>query len=81
VLTHYCIAHNQPHLRATSYNRDSGELNFEFVDAGNMPTGDEGHMHSAKMHFIDENHLSSEWQFMEGRSPKFKEVSQFTRVK
>ena len=80
VLTHYCIAKNQPHLRATLYDATTGELDFEFVSGDNMPTGDEGHMHSAKMRFIDENHLSTEWQYMEGRSPKFKEVSQFTRV-
>jgi len=81
VLTHYCIAHNQPHMRATLYNSQTGELNFDFVEGGNMPTGSEGHMHSAKIRFIDDNHLSSEWQYMEVGSPKFKEISQFTRVK
>ena len=81
VLTHYCIAHNQPHLRATRYDAQTGELDFDFVDGGNIATGDEGHMHSAKVHFIDDDHISSEWQFMEARSPKFTEISQFTRVK
>jgi hypothetical protein len=80
VLTHYCIAKNQPHLRATLYDANTGELNFQFVSGDNMPTGEEGHMHSAKMRFIDDNHFSAEWQYMEGRTPKFKEVSQFTRV-
>lgn len=81
VLTHYCIAHNQPHLRATLYDPKTGELSFDFVDGGNMATGREGHMHSAKIHFIDNDHIISEWQFMEAGSPKFKEISQFTRVK
>ena len=76
-----CIAKNQPHLRATLYNADTGELNFDFIDGGNMATGDEGHMHSAKVRFVDDDHFSSEWQYMEGRSSKFKEISQFTRVK
>jgi len=80
VLTHYCIAKNQPHLRATQYDAQTGELDFDFVSGGNMSTGDEGHMHSARMRFIDDNHLATEWQFMEGRSPKFKELSEFTRV-
>lgn len=80
VLTHYCIARNQPHLRATLYDPATGELDFDFVSGGNISTGDEGHMHSAKMRFIDDNHLSTEWQYMEGRSPKFKEVSLFTRA-
>lgn len=80
VLTHYCIARNQPHLRATLYDPQTGDLSFEFVSGGNMPTGDEGHMHSARMRFTDDNHLAIEWQYMEGRSPKFRGVSQFTRV-
>ena len=80
VLTHYCIAKNQPHMRATLYNPRTGELNFDFVDGGNMTSSDEGHMHSAKIHFIDSDHFSSEWEYMEARSPKFTEVSQFTRV-
>jgi len=80
VLTHYCIARNQPHLRATLYDPKTGELDFDFVNGGNISTGEEGHMHSANMRFIDHNHLSTEWQYMEGRSPKLKEVSLFTRA-
>jgi len=80
VLTHYCIARNQPHLRATRYDQQSGELDFDFIDGGNIVSGDEGHMHSAKIRFIDDNHISSQWQYMEARLPKFTEVSQFTRT-
>jgi hypothetical protein len=80
VLTHYCIAHNQPHMRATLYDARTGELNFDFVDGGNLSSGDEGHMHSAKLRFIDDDHLSSEWEYMEARSPKFSEISKFTRM-
>jgi len=81
VLTHYCIARNQPHLRATRYDQQSGELDFDFIDGGNIVSGDEGHMHSAKIRFIDDNHISSQWQYMEARLPKFTEVSQFTRTR
>lgn len=81
VLTHYCIAGNQPHLRATLYDPQSGELDFDFIDGGNIVSGEEGHMHSARMRFIDGDHLRSEWQFMQARSPKFTELLQFQRVK
>jgi hypothetical protein len=81
VLTHYCIAGNQPHLRATRYDEQSGELDFDFIDGGNIVSGEEGHMHSARMRFIDEDHLRSEWQFMQARSPKFTELLQFQRRK
>lgn len=81
VLTHYCIAHNQPHLRATRYEAQTGELDFDFVNGGNISTGNEGHMHSMKMRFIDDRHYSGEWEFMQDKSPKFTEESQFIRVK
>lgn len=81
VLTHYCIAHNQPHLRATRYDAKTGELDFDFVNGGNISTGNEGHMHSMKMRFIDDRHYSGEWEFMQDKSPKFTEESQFIRVK
>jgi hypothetical protein len=80
VLTHYCIAHNQPHLRATHYDATTGELDFDFVNGGNISTGNEGHMHSMKLHFIDDQHYSGEWEFMQDKSPKFNEISEFTRV-
>lgn len=81
VLTHYCMAKNQPHLRATRYNPASGELDFDFVSAGNMSSPGDGHMHSAKIHFIDGDHLSSEWQFVENGAPKFTETAQYARVR
>lgn len=34
VLTHYCIAGNQPHLRATLYDPQRDELDFDFVEGG-----------------------------------------------
>jgi len=81
VLTHYCIAKNQPHMRATLYDSRTGELHFNFVSGGNMAAGGEGHMHSATLKFLDEDHLSTEWQYLEGGLRKFTEVAQFTRVK
>jgi hypothetical protein len=81
VLTHYCMAKNQPHLRATRYNPAAGELDFDFVSAGNMSSPADGHMHSAKIHFIDGDHLSSDWQFVENGAPKFTETAQYTRVR
>ena len=68
-------------MRTTRYDTHANEVDFDFVDGGNIATGNEGHMHSAKIRFIDENHLFSEWQYMEARSPKFKEINTFTRVK
>src|SRR5437016_810397 len=66
VLTHYCIAHNQPHLRATLYDPQTGELNLEVVSGGGKPSGEEGHMRSTTIRYINENHYSNEARSREG---------------
>jgi hypothetical protein len=43
-LTHYCVAKNQPHLRATEFAEGGRQVTFTFVDAGNLRSRDEGHM-------------------------------------
>jgi hypothetical protein len=81
VLTHYCIAHNQPHMRASRYNPGTGELEFTFVSGGNMPTGNEGHMHNARFRFIDHDHITAEWQYVEAGSAGFAESWRFSRIR
>jgi hypothetical protein len=80
VLTHYCMAKNQPHMQATRFSPDTGELDFEFVSGENINPSIDGHMHTAKFRFIDDKHFASEWPYFEGGKPKFAEVAQYTRV-
>ncbi len=80
-LTHYCMARNQPHMRASSYDPRSGELQFDFVDAGNLASAADGHMHTAHFRFIDDQHFASAWQFYQDGKPKMNESFEFTRVK
>jgi len=80
-LTHYCMAKNQPHMRASSYDPRSGDLQFEFVDAGNLASPADGHMHTAHFRFVDDQHFSSEWQFYQDGKPKMSEAFEFTRVR
>ena len=80
MLTHYCMAGNQPRMQARSFNPETGELQFDFVDATNLRAGG-GHMHSAKLHLVDNNHLGAEWSFYENGAPKFAEAFEYTRVK
>ena len=79
LLTHYCMAGNQPRMLAGPFHPDTGELEFQFLDATNLAAG-AGHMHSARMRFVDSNHLVSEWQFDENGKPKFTESARYTRV-
>ena len=59
VLTHYCAAHNQPSMKLIP-GKDPSTLRFEFVSGSNMKPADT-HMHSLKIHFVDKDHVVSEW--------------------
>ena len=81
LLTHYCGIGNQPRMEAKSFDPQTGELRFQFLDATNLTSANAGHMHNATLHLVDNNHLSSEWQFFENGQPKFTERAQYTRIR
>lgn len=80
-LTHYCMAHNQPHMQAESFDPATGDLRFAFISATGLASPAAGHMHNASFHFIDADHFSTDWQFYEGGKPKMTESVQYTRVR
>jgi len=80
LLTHYCMVGNQPRMQAKAFNSETGELDFQFLDATNLTSASTGHMHNAKIRLVDNNHLVSEWQFYENGKPKFSETAQYTRL-
>ena len=81
VLTHYCMANNQPILRADRFDAAAKEIQFEFVRAGNLPSPNTGHMRRAKYRLIDADHFLTEWEFFENGTKKMTETATFTRVK
>lgn len=81
VLTHYCIANNQPTLKAGTYNEATGELQFEFVRASNLKSPAAGHMRRAMYRITDRDHFVTEWEFFEGAQKTMTETDAFTRVK
>jgi len=61
-LTHYCDAGNRPRMVATT-SPDGKIVQFDFVDvAGSTKYG---HMHHAVFTFIDANHHTEDWTYME----------------
>jgi hypothetical protein len=80
LMTHYCMAGNQPRMQARAFNSETGEVDFEFLDATNLKPGD-GHMHNAKFWVAGNDHFSSEWEFYENGQRKMDETAQYTRVK
>jgi hypothetical protein len=80
LLTHYCMAGNQPRMQAKRFDASAGEVAFEFLDGTNLKPG-AGHMHNASFRLVDDQHFQSEWQFYENGKLKFSEKSQYTRVR
>jgi hypothetical protein len=74
------MAGNQPRMQARSFNPETGEVAFEFLDATNLTAG-AGHMHNAKFRIADHDHLVTEWEFYENGQKKFGESAQYTRVR
>jgi len=80
LLTHYCMAGNQPRMQAESWDPGKRELRFKFLDATNLTPG-AGHMHNMTMRLLSDKSLSSEWQFYEDGQPKMTESFEYTRVR
>ncbi len=67
ILTHYCAAQNQPRMKASV--KDGGKkLEFKFLDGTNLDPAKDLHMHEGTMHFVDADHIRSEWVgYVEGK--------------
>jgi hypothetical protein len=80
VLTHYCIAGNQPTLAADRFDAATNEMQFEFVRGSNLPTENTGHMRRALYRIDDANHFTTSWEFFKDGKKTMTEVETFTRV-
>lgn len=81
MLTHYCVARNQPRLVLTGADENAGVYTFEFLDATNLPTRDKGHMDKVVFKFIDGDHFSSQWTWYEKGKEAWMEEIRHMRVK
>jgi hypothetical protein len=64
--THYCSRNNQPRMRLQKFDESKGTLDFDFVDATNLPDAEQGHMHHLVLKAPDKDHLVQEWSWHEG---------------
>lgn len=71
-LTHYCMAGNQPTMRG-SYAPDTKTLTFDFENATNLKSANDGHMHHAVYKFIDNDHFQTTWTFQKDQKDAFTE--------
>ena len=78
VLTHYCVAGNQPRLVASTIQGD--ELLFTFRDATNLPSRAAGHMGEARFRLTGAEAFSSQWSFQQGGKTSWMEEIRYRRV-
>jgi len=81
VLTHYCVARNQPRLRATAISPDVSTIELTFRDATNLPSRDKGHMDRVVMTFIDDDHFTSQWTWYQDGKEQWMEKIEYVRRK
>ena len=60
VMDHYCSMNNVPHMRGAR-SADGKEIDFAFINASNMASPKDVHMHGLKLAFVDHDHLNHEW--------------------
>lgn len=81
ILTHYCMAGNQPRMQAGGIDPHTGEIQFQFLDITNLSGPAAGHMHDVTLRVIDKDHFDAAWQFYENGAPKMTEAFHYTRVR
>lgn len=79
LLTHYCVAKNQPRLMATEFADGGRTVTFTFLDATNLPTRDHGHMDKVVYTFADDDHFTSRWTWFENGKERWMEEVTATR--
>jgi hypothetical protein len=80
MLTHYCMAKNQPRLRATQIDETGKNIIFEFLDGTGMASRDVGHMDKVKVRFVDDDHFKSQWTFYAKGKEQWMEEVTYERV-
>jgi hypothetical protein len=73
VLTHYCVAKNQPHLRATAFSEDGRTVTFTFAGGGNLADRNRGHMDQAVFQFDSPDRISSKWTWYQNGTKRWLE--------
>lgn len=81
MLTHYCIAKNQPRLVATEIADDLSNITFTFLDATNLPSRDKGHMDKCLIRFEGKDKFFSRWTWYQDGKESWMEDIEHRRIK
>jgi len=61
MMTHYCMANNQPRMRADAATSSPTSIKFKLVDVTNLASPDDGHMAGLTIDFKDADHVTTHW--------------------
>src|SRR5262245_54766791 len=81
MLTHYCVAKNQPRLQVSSIEDGGNRVTFSFRDATNLASLDQGHMDRVVFEFLDRDHFSSRWSFYKNGREEWRVEVHYERVR
>jgi hypothetical protein len=79
VLTHYCMLHNQPRMRARG--NSGAKLEFKFAGASNLKSEKDPHMHDMTLEFVNDHHIKATWSLYKDGKLANKAVFDLRRVK
>jgi len=79
VLTHYCSAGNQPHLRACRV--DGQRVDFTFDGGSNIDPSRDMHMHDLRYEFVSPDEIRVTWQGWSDGAPDAAHVASFHFVR
>lgn len=71
LLDHYCIAGNQPRMRARRIGPEANEVDFELDSITNLASPEAGHMRKAIFRFEGDDRLGSRWTYFENGKEAF----------
>ncbi|MBX3120146.1 MAG: hypothetical protein KF784_13855 [Fimbriimonadaceae bacterium] len=81
ILTHYCVARNQPRLEATNISADGKTIEFRFKNGTGLKDINTGHMHNVNVWFLDKDTYKDQWSFYQNGKETFMEDFTLKRVK
>ena len=80
LLTHYCVARNQPRLVLSAVENEGRRLTFTFLDGGNLPSRDRGHMDSLVLDFPEPGRFTERWTWYQDGKESFMEEIEMRRA-
>ncbi len=81
ILTHYCVAKNQPRLVASSIKEKGGKVEFTFMDATGIASREQGHMDRARYEFIGADRYKTAWTWYAKGKEQWMEEFDLRRMK